>query len=349
MKKYMSVMLSLLLAFSLSIPITADAKTTTLPVKTKEMQVHFIDVGQGDAILIESPGGETMLVDGGTKAAGENLVAFLKSEKVKELDYVVATHPDADHIGGLIDVFEAYQINNFVNSGKVHNTETYGELLTAAKNEGAKYIQPKTGDTIKLDSSLKVQVLHADPNAEDNNDASIVLKVTYNKISFLLTGDADADIESKISAKYNVASTILKAGHHGSDTSSSINFIKQVKPKATILSYDKDNSYGHPHTIALKNFKTVGTKVYSTAQDGTITVTTNGSTFTINAKEFKGSGSNTQTKQQKPTPQPTQTKSFKNCTELRKVYPDGVDSKHPAYDKKHDGDKDGWACEPPKR
>ncbi len=259
-------------------------------------------------------------------------------------------------------MFAAYQVNNFVNSGKVHTTATYGELLTAVKNEGSKYIQPKIGDSINLDSSLKVQVLHVDPNAEENNDASIVLKVTYNNVSFLLTGDVGSQVESVIAAKFNVGSTILKAAHHGSSTSNSLSFLQKVKPQATIISYEKDNSYGHPHDEVVSNLKAVGSKIYSTAQDGTITVTTNGSIFNVDAKEFKVETTTSPEKpaptpepepESKPQPTPTkpveEVKSYKNCTELRKDYPNGVNSDHPAYAKKHDGDGDGWACEPPRK
>ena len=328
----------------------------------KKMEVHFIDVGQGDSILIESPNGKTMLIDGGTKAAGDDVVAYLKSQQISQLDYVVATHPDADHIGGLIDVFAATQVSNFVNSGKVHTTDTYNELLTAATNEGSNYIEPTTGQTISLDSSLKVQVLHADASATDNNDASIVLKVTYNEVSFLLTGDADTDIESKMTSSYDVSSTILKAGHHGSDTSSSLAFLQKVQPAATILSYGQDNSYGHPHSKVLSNLKTVGSKAYSTAESGTITVVTNGATYNILGKEFTVGTVSTPTPS--PTPVVTNPKpttggdaksgtyvipgaptSFKNCTDMRKYYPNGVKKGHPAYSTSSDRDQDGWACE----
>lgn len=316
---------------------------------TKEMQVHFIDVGQGDAILIESPNGETMLVDGGTKSAGDDLVAYLTSEQIKDLDYVVATHPDADHIGGLIDVFAAYKVNNFVNSGKVHTSETYKELLESTVNEGSNYIEPATGDFINLDSDTKVQVLHSESDTSDNNDASIVLKITYSQVSFLLTGDADTKIESDLIAKYNVTATILKAGHHGSSTSSSLSFLQKVKPKATILSYGADNSYGHPHDEVINNLKAVGSKMYSTAQDGTIVVTTNGVTYKISAKEFTSGSTNIPAPKPEPVPTTPVKESYTNCTELRKVYPNGVNSTHPAYEVKHDGDRDGYACEPPKR
>lgn len=320
------------------------------------MKVHFIDVGQGDSILIQSPNGKTMLIDGGTKAEGDTVVAYLKSLKVSKLDYVVATHPDADHIGGLIDVVNTFTVGEFINSGKVHTTQTYEELLSTILAKKIKYTEPKTGDSIPLDNALKLQVLHVDSGTSNNNDASIVLKATYNKVSFLLTGDADADIESKIMEKYDVNATVLKAGHHGSNTSSSAKFISAVKPAAAILSYGKDNSYGHPHKEVVTRLKNVASKIYSTAVSGNVIVTTNGVTHSVSAKEWTGDGTGNVT----PTPKPVEPApnlssdlyvipgaptSFANCTAMRAYYPDGVKKGHPAYASKHDRDKDNWACE----
>ena len=348
----------------------ADGEPTPVPsrpvVSNKEMKVHFLDVDQGDSIFIQAPNGKTMLIDGGTKAAGEKVVAYLQSLKINKIDYVVATHPDADHIGGLIDIVNTFEVGEFIDSGKVHTTATYEQLLTAVDSKGVKYTEPKPGDLIALDSLLKTQVLHVDAIASDNNEASIVLKMTYNKIPFLFMGDAGIDLESDIAAKYGVAATILKAGHHGSSTSSSLEFLQKVKPAATILSYGKDNDYGHPHDEVIANLKTVGSKVYSTAEAGMIVVTTDGNKYSIIAKEFSLERVKPVTPQpnpeQKPAPKPTENTdvnsgtyvipdaptTFKNCDAMREYYPSGVSSSHPAYAPARDGDKDGWACEPPK-
>lgn len=321
---------------------------------TKELKVHFINVGQGDSILIQAPAGKTMLIDGGPKSAGDDIVDFLKSKGVKTLDYVVATHPDADHIGGLTDILKSFSVKNFIDSGKSHTTDTYYDLLTLVDKKNIKYIVPKTLDTYQLDPNIKTQVLYADATADDNNDASIVLKLTYNKVSFLLTGDADTEIEELIASKYNVNATVLKAGHHGSDTSSSPKFISKVKPDVAILSYGKSNSYGHPNTSVVKSLKNVGAKIYETPKHCNITVETNGKTYNVTTACVKstsssttGGGKSTTTKPSTSTTKPaTQTQTnFKNCTELRKVYPSGVSSSHPAYQSKMDRDKDGWACE----
>lgn len=352
MKKYFSILIALILAISLLPASIANAAPT-------ELKVHFLDVGQGDSILIQAPNGKNMLVDGGTKGSGDKVVSFLKAKGVKKLDYVVATHPDADHIGGLITVLNAFPVTNFVDSGKVHTSQTYFDLLTLIDSKNIKFTVPKELDQLALDPNMMIRVLHADENAGDTNDASIVLKVTYNKVSFLLMGDADTEIEDYIRSKYDVKATVLKNGHHGSNTSSSAAFISNVKPSVAILSYGKNNSYGHPHAAIESRLRNVGAKTYKTPLDCDITVTSNGVKHAVSTACKDGKKATTPAVKPaakpvvKPTPKPatkpapaqsTRT-NFKNCTDLKTVYPDGVPQGHAAYQSKMDRDKDGWACE----
>ena len=250
----------------------------------KEMSVHFLDVGQGDSILIQSPEGKNMLIDGGKKDAGKQVVSYLQDQGVDELDYVIATHPDADHIGGLLSVLNSISVKNFVDSGRVHTSQTYEEMLELIGDKKVPFIVPVKGDTIPLDSTMEINVLNAGENSNDNNEASIVLKVQYGKISFLLTGDADIGVENSMLNQYYLESTFLKAGHHGSDTSTSEAFIRAVKPKVTILSYGKDNSYGHPQKEVVNRIKNIKSQVYATAEVGNIIVKTNGVDYTISTQ-----------------------------------------------------------------
>lgn len=263
---------------------------------SKSMQVHFIDVGQGDSILIQSPNGKNMLIDGGKKYEGAKVVSFLKSKGVSKLDFVVATHPDADHIGGLISVINSISIETFIDSGKTHTTDTYYEMLQLIDTKNIPYKVPTEGEKIALDSALVLQVLNAASAGDDNNEASIVLKMTYGKESFLFMGDADVKSESDMVAKYDMKATVLKAGHHGSNTSTSQTFLNEVKPLTTILSYGKDNSYGHPHSEVLSRLKAVGSKIYNTVDHCDITVSTSGTGHTVN---------NTCSPTVTPTPSPT--------------------------------------------
>lgn len=281
----MKKIIVLLLCIFLLAGCTEAIQTEKIPVTAgHDMRVHFIDVGQGDSILIESPNGKTMLVDGGVKGAGPQVVSYLRELGVSKLDIVVATHPDADHIGGLIPVLNSMTIEQFYDSGKVHTSQTFEEMLTLIDEKNIPYDVPTPGDNIKFDEDVTVKVLNANEQASDNNDASIVLKIVYGNVSFLLTGDAGIALEKEM-MQYDVSATVLKAGHHGSNTSSSEDFIRAVKPEVTILSYGKDNKYGHPHAEVVDRLKEIGSKIYATADIGTITVTTDGVNYAVNGKE----------------------------------------------------------------
>jgi len=262
----------------------------------KSMKVHFINVGQGDSVLIQSPNGKNMLIDGGKKSEGVKVVSFLKSKGVSKLDFVVATHPDADHIGGLISVLNSISVGTFIDSGKTHTTDTYYEMLQLIDTKNIPYKVPTEGEKIALDSALVLHVLNAASAGDDNNEASIVLKMNYGKESFLFMGDADVKSESEMVAKYDMKATVLKAGHHGSSTSTSQAFINEVKPVTTILSYGKDNSYGHPHSEVVNRLKAIGSKIYNTVDYCDISVTTSGTGHTV---------SNTCSPTVTPTPSPT--------------------------------------------
>lgn len=280
----MRKLIVVLLCIFLLAGCTEAIKTERVPVTAgDEMRVHFMDVGQGDSILIESPNGKTMLIDAGVKGAGQQVVSYLKELGVNKLDKVVATHPDADHIGGLIPVLHAIPIEQFYDSGKVHTSQTFEEMLMAIDEKNIPYYVPKTGDFIEFDKDVTVKVLNANEHATDNNDASIVLKVLYGNVSFLLTGDAGIALEKEMMSN-DVTATVLKAGHHGSNTSSSEDFIRAVKPEVTILSYGEDNKYGHPHAEVVNRLQAIGSNIYATADLGTITVATNGVNYTVNGK-----------------------------------------------------------------
>ncbi|EFI67538.1 Beta-lactamase-like protein [Lysinibacillus fusiformis ZC1] len=298
----MKKIIVLLLCIFLLAGCNETVKTEKIPVTSgHEMQVHFIDVGQGDSILIESPSGKTMLIDGGVKGAGQQIVSYLKELGINKLDIVVATHPDADHIGGLIPVLDNMTIEQFYDSGKVHTSQTFEEMLTRIDEKNIPYHVPKIGDDIEFDKEVNVKVLNANDQATDNNDASIVLKMTYGNVSFLLTGDAGVALEKEM-LQYDVEATVLKAGHHGSNTSSSEEFIQAVKPKVAILSYGEDNKYGHPHAEIVDRLQAIGSKIYATADLGTITVSTDGVNYTVNGKETSSVATgNIRSKEEEPT------------------------------------------------
>ena len=211
------------------------------------MLVHYIDVGQGDAILIQSPNGKNMLIDAGTASDAPKVIAFLKSKNIKTLDVALATHPHADHIGGFEEVIKAFTVKQFIDSGKVHTTKTYYNLLSLIDKKNIPFKVAQTGDVITLDSNIKMNVLHTDDQAADHNAASIVTRLAYQNVSFLFTGDAGDTVEKDMISQYDLKSTYLKVGHHGSRTSTSAEFLDAVQPQVAILSYGKNNIYDHPH------------------------------------------------------------------------------------------------------
>ncbi|KKB34158.1 S-layer homology domain-containing protein [Bacillus thermotolerans] len=256
-----------------------------------DMAVHFIDVGQGDSIFIQTPSGKTILIDGGKRSAGEKVVSYLKQAGVDSIDVMVATHPDADHIGGLIDVLETIPVKKVLDSGKAHTTETYYEYLSLIDQKNIPFEVPETGQELAIDPELKVQVLNSgDRSSSDNNKNSIVLKVTYDEVSFLLTGDATVDIEEDMITAFDLKSTILKAGHHGANTSTSQAFVNEVQPEVSILSYGQGNSYGHPTGEVVNRLQAAGSEVYSTAESGDIVVETDGQSYAVSAEPWEGPG-----------------------------------------------------------
>ncbi|MFC9542053.1 MBL fold metallo-hydrolase [Lysinibacillus sp. NPDC056959] len=284
----MKKLIVMLLCVFLLAGCTGTSNTKKVSVTAgHEMRVHFIDVGQGDSIFIESPNGKTMLVDGGVKGAGQKIVSYLKELGVNKLDIVVATHPDADHIGGLIPVLNSIDIGQFYDSGKVHTSQTFEEMLTLIDTKNIPYDIPKTGDHIAFDDDINVKVLNANENATDNNDASVVLKLAYGNVSFLLTADAGIALEKEM-MQGDVKAMILKAGHHGSNTSSSAEFIQTVHPEVTILSYGEGNKYGHPHAEVVERLQAIGSEIYATAEAGTVIVSTDGVNYDVNSKEWSG-------------------------------------------------------------
>ncbi|MGG3737523.1 S-layer homology domain-containing protein [Aeribacillus pallidus] len=254
----------------------------------KEMKVHFIDVGQGDSSLIVTPSSKVILIDGGKRTAGEKVVSYLKQAGISSIDLLVATHPDADHIGGLLDVLNQIPVKQVLDSGKEHTTQTYIDYLTLINNKNIPFKVAKTGEVIALDPEIKIQVLNSGDNGStDNNEASVVLKISYNQIDFLFTGDAGFEAEEKMLKKFNVASEILKVSHHGANTGTSLEFVNAVQPEVSVLSYG-DNSYGHPTSEVIKRLQAVGSLLYSTMEQGEIVVTTNGVTYNVSSTPWNG-------------------------------------------------------------
>ncbi|MDC3418179.1 ComEC/Rec2 family competence protein [Aquibacillus salsiterrae] len=280
MKRVILLICSLFVVILPNQLVQAD-KMGKLDSNAPHMKVHFIDVGQGDSILIELPNRKTVLIDGGPPKAGRKVVDYLKKENIKQLDLIVATHPDIDHIGGLIPVLATFEVNKLVDSGKLYYTNTYLDYLKVIEQHNIPVTIAKSNETIKLAENIRLKMLNHTSNFSSNNEASISLALRYKDMDFLFMGDVEQKQEKAIADLYNVEAEFLKVAHHGSATSSSYQFLQEVRPERAILSYAKDNPYGHPVRDVVDRLLEVGTTIYSTAKLGNIVVTTDGEAYMI--------------------------------------------------------------------
>ncbi len=238
-----------------------------------ELLVSFLNVGQGDAILLEMPNGKTMLVDAARSDTA--IQSALAEAGVDKIDVFVATHPDADHIGGADHVIDHYGVSTVIDSGQEHTSQTYFDYLESVDASGAAFKTAAAGQNISPDTNVTVKVLYTDDNASNLNDGSIVLMVSYGDIDYLLTGDASKEIEAQLISKYDLEAEVLKVGHHGSATSTSQAFLNEVDPLVAVLSYGEDNSYGHPDSAVYNRLVNSGAEVLATV-DGTVYTSTDG-------------------------------------------------------------------------
>lgn len=247
------------------------------------LTVAFLDVGQGDAIFIEAPNGNQILVDGGPNSSVLRELSKVMSFQDRSIDVVIATHPDKDHISGLINVFKRYNIDTFLYSGVIHNTGVYKTLLNVADRENISSILARRGMKIILGDGVFVEVLFPDRDVSDveTNLGSIVLRVVYGNTDVILTGDSPKIIEKYLTSLEGskLDSDILKAGHHGSRTSNSESFVRFVNPKFVVISAGVDNKYGHPHKEVMDIFNRLGIETISTADIGTIVFTSDGTSM----------------------------------------------------------------------
>lgn len=268
--------------------INDSTKSDKIDAKVKEnFSVSFIDVGQADSVLIRN-GNYNMLIDAGNNEDGEKLVNYFKSLGIGEFTYVFATHPHEDHIGGMDDIINNFKIDNYYMPNKLSTTKTFMDVLDALDGCNLKYTVPNKGDTLKL-GDANIKVIYPGDDKSNINDSSIVLKITYGKNSFLLTGDATSNVERKI---YNedIKSDVLKVAHHGSSYSSTDVFLDRVKPYYAVISVGKNNIYNHPSNKTLEKLNKRNIKVYRTDLDGTIVFTSDGENLSVKALKTDTNG-----------------------------------------------------------
>lgn len=246
------------------------------------LNVHFIDVGQGDATLLAGPD-FTILIDTGRHDRNE-VVPYLKSVGVEQIDLLIGTHPHADHIGQMDKVLQHFPVQEVWMSGDIHTSQTFERVLDAILDSDADYVEPRRGEQYEI-GSARIEVLHPDELTGDLNGGSISLRLQYGEIAFLFSGDAESEQEqSMVDSGLNLKAHIFHAGHHGSSTSNTEVFLKAIAPEVAVISAGIDNSYGHPHAEVVERLEQLGIEIYRTDIDGTIVLTTDGKSYQIQSE-----------------------------------------------------------------
>ena len=300
-------------------PTTAPTTEATTEVTTEPtiapvnstFEIHFIDVGQADAALVLCDG-KAMLIDGGNVEDSSLLYTYLKNLNINHLNYVVGTHAHEDHIGGLAGALNYATVDVAYCPATSYDTKAFGNFVKALNKHGVSITVPSTGDSFDLGSAT-CSILAVNTDRNDANKTSIVLRITYGDTSFMFTGDAEREVEQAILNRGGtLKSTVLKVGHHGSESSTSYVWLREIMPQYAVISVGKGNSYGHPTEAILSRLRDADVKTYRTDMQGDIVCVSDGKnvTFTVdknaNADVFGGIGGNSTQKPTEETQKPTE-------------------------------------------
>lgn len=297
-KKSMRALASILIVFSVIVGLAWLGHNTYLLDKLKTnlftnksevevvdgtLEVHYLDVGQGDSTYIRLNDFD-MLIDATTLKDSDSMMNQLKELNVKDLDLVIATHPHEDHIGGMEKIFKEYEVKSFYMPKIEHTTKTFQKMMQAVKDEGLQANIIKEGTELPVPDGLKAQVFAPmRKEYEDLNSYSPIIKLSFNSKSFMFTGDAEKDSEQDVVTKYgeDLKADVLKYGHHGSSTSTSEAFLNSVKPSIGIISCGTNNKYGHPHKETIQKSEERKIQLYETDKDGAVTIKTDGTSLKV--------------------------------------------------------------------
>lgn len=253
----------------------SDENSVNGTIDSQGVTVHFLDVGQGDAIFVELPEYKSMLIDAGVNGNGDFIKSYINSRGYNKIDYLVATHPHSDHIGSMNYIVSNMDIGQIYMPNVAAATKTYERLLETIQKKELKIKSARAGMKIIDSDDLSVSIIAPTEIDEDNfNNCSVVIKITYLKDSYLFTGDAEKEELNSVSA--DMSADVLKVGHHGSSSSSSDAFLQAVSPKYAVISCGEDNSYGHPHKETISRLNDMGIDYYRTDINGTVTISCNG-------------------------------------------------------------------------
>lgn len=251
------------------------------------LEVSYLDVGQGDSAYIRVNDYD-ILIDAGPRSDSDRLLAQLKAKNIDDFEMIIATHPHEDHIGGMADVFNQYDVESFYMPSVTHTTKTFENMIKAVANEGIKVQTIKEGMQFDLGNGAKIDVYSPIYESyEEFNDYSPIMKLTFGETELIFTGDAEAHAEADVVAKYpsDLKADVLKFGHHGSSTSSTEEFLQSVSPDYGIISCGVDNKYGHPHKETLNKISKFNIKSYRTDTQGQITLISDGKNISITTEK----------------------------------------------------------------
>lgn len=259
-----------------------EKKVKDKTVVKGNLEVHFIDVGQADSILIMIDS-DSMLIDAGNNGDSDLVVDYIKSQGLEDLDYVIGTHPHEDHIGGLDAVINSFEVGKVLMPKQVSTTKTFEDVLTSIQNKGLKITTPKIGASYNLGGAEWTILAPHEEQYDETNNSSIVIKLEYGNNSFIFTGDAEEASELDILKMGDLKSDVLKVGHHGSSSSTSLDFLNAVNPNYAVISLGFDNSYGHPHSEVIERLSNKNIEVLRTDELGTIIFTSDGKSLNYKA------------------------------------------------------------------
>ena len=263
---------------------TVTHTETVSPTPSIKLVVHFIDVGQGDSILIQAPDGSSILIDGGE--AGSGALSYLQRQKISKLDLIILTHPDSDHLGGIVEILNTLKVTKVITNGQSHTTTLYENFLDAIAKATAEYSEVKRGVSLKY-GELVLNFLNPLSIRDGNlNNNSLVFRLEYGKVSFMFTGDLQSDGETQLlSSKLPLSSTILKVAHHGSKSGSIPAFLEAVHPSVAVYTAGLGNPSGNPSPDTLASLAAIGVNIFGTDQNGTIIVTTDGTDYSVETEK----------------------------------------------------------------
>lgn len=239
--------------------------------KKSLLSIHIIDVGQGDSILVQTPTNKNILIDGGDEDSENIIISYLRQKRIKTIDIIIATHPDSDHIGSLDNVIKKFNVNSIYMPEQSTDSEAYQNLINSCTDKNLSIQHLYKNDVLNIDNNINIYVWSPSYIQEESNLNSIVFKLTFNDNSFLFMGDAEEENEKEILHSFKLNNiNFIKIGHHGSNSSSSLEFIKKISPDIAAISCGYKNQYGHPHREVINNLKQNHVSIYRTDRIGDI-------------------------------------------------------------------------------